>query len=45
MLSAASAVRAAIEADCQVLSGQPGLYGGLPGGGPVIEISALGRRL
>jgi hypothetical protein len=35
-LDAASAVLAAIDLDCQVLTGQPGLYAGLAGGGPVI---------
>lgn len=37
-LDAASAVLAAIDADCDVLTAQPGLYGGLAGGGPVIVI-------
>jgi predicted nucleic acid-binding protein len=37
-LDAASAVLAAIDLDCHVLTGQPGLYGGLAGGGPVIGI-------
>lgn len=37
-LDAASAVLAAIDLDCQVLTGQPGLYGGLANGGPVIPI-------
>jgi hypothetical protein len=37
-LDAASAVLAAIDLDCQVLTGQPGLYGGLAGGGPVIPL-------
>jgi hypothetical protein len=37
-LDAASAVLAAIDLDCLVLTGQPGLYGGLTGGGPVIPI-------
>jgi hypothetical protein len=35
-LDAASAVLAAIGLGCQVLSGRPGLYAGLVGGGPVI---------
>ncbi|MFG2064487.1 hypothetical protein ACGFIK_24060 [Micromonospora sp. NPDC048871] len=37
-LDAASAVLAAIDLGCDVLTGQPGLYGGLAGGGPVIPI-------
>jgi hypothetical protein len=37
-LDAASAVLAAIDLDCLVLTGQPGLYGGLAGGGPIIPI-------
>jgi hypothetical protein len=37
-LDAASAVLAAIDAGCQVLTSQPGLYAGLAGGGPIIEI-------
>jgi hypothetical protein len=35
-LDAASAVLAAIDLGCQVLTGQPGMYAGLEGGGPVI---------
>jgi hypothetical protein len=35
-LDAASAVLAAIDLGCQVLSGRSGLYAGLEGGGPVI---------
>jgi hypothetical protein len=35
-LDAASAVLAAIDLDCQVLTNRPGLYAGLEGGGPVI---------
>ncbi|SCL21343.1 hypothetical protein [Micromonospora aurantiaca (nom. illeg.)] len=35
-LDAASAVLAAIDLGCDVLTGQPGLYAGLAGGGPVI---------
>ena len=35
-LDAASAVLAAIDLGCQVLSNRPGLYAGLEGGGPVI---------
>jgi hypothetical protein len=35
-LDAACAVLAAIDLDCQVLTGQPGLYAGLANGGPVI---------
>jgi ABC-type Fe2+-enterobactin transport system substrate-binding protein len=37
-LDAASAVLAAIDLDCLVLTGQSGLYGGLAGGGPIISI-------
>ncbi|MGC9670942.1 hypothetical protein ACNTMW_30895 [Planosporangium sp. 12N6] len=37
-LDAAAAVLAAIDHDCDVLTAQPGLYGGLAGGGPVIPI-------
>lgn len=37
-LDAASAVLDAIDLDCDVLTGQPGLYGGLAGGGPIIPI-------
>ena len=37
-LDAASAVLAAIDLDCLVLTAQPGLYGGLAGGGPIIPI-------
>jgi len=37
-LDAASAVLAAIDVDCLVLTGQPGLYAGLAGGGPIIAI-------
>lgn len=37
-LDAASAVLAAIDLDCDVLTGQPGLYAGLAGGGPIIPI-------
>jgi hypothetical protein len=35
-LDAASAVLAAIDLDCQVLTNRPRLYAGLEGGGPVI---------
>ncbi|MEU3455636.1 hypothetical protein ABZ671_18845 [Micromonospora sp. NPDC006766] len=35
-VDAASAVLAAIDLGCDVLTGQPGLYGGIAGGGPVI---------
>jgi hypothetical protein len=37
-LDAASAVLAAIDLDCDVLTGQPALYAGLAGGGPIIPI-------
>ncbi|HET8683007.1 MAG TPA: hypothetical protein VFM54_14225 [Micromonosporaceae bacterium] len=37
-LDAASAMLAALDLDCQVLTSQPGLYGGLAGGGPVIPV-------
>jgi len=37
-LDAASAVLAAIDVDCLVLTGQPRLYAGLAGGGPIIAI-------
>lgn len=37
-LDAASAVLAAIDLGCDVLTGQPGLYAGLAGGGPIIPI-------
>jgi hypothetical protein len=37
-LDAASAVLAAIDRGCPLLSGQPGLYGGLEDGGPIIPI-------
>jgi hypothetical protein len=37
-LDAASAALAAIDLDVDVLTTQPGLYGGLAGGGPVIGI-------
>jgi hypothetical protein len=37
-LDAASAVLAAIDLDCLILTGQSGLYGGLAGGGPIIPI-------
>ncbi|MEJ3748243.1 hypothetical protein WEI85_33775 [Actinomycetes bacterium KLBMP 9797] len=37
-IDAASAVLAAIDLDCMVLTGQPGLYGGLADGGPVIPL-------
>ena len=37
-LDAGSAVLAAIDLDCQVLTGQPGLYASLANGGPVIPI-------
>ncbi|MCX5070895.1 hypothetical protein OOJ91_34165 [Micromonospora lupini] len=37
-VDAATAVLAAIDLGCHVLSGQPGLYGGIAGGGPVIGI-------
>jgi hypothetical protein len=37
-LDAASAALAAIDLDCAVLTAQPGLYGGLAGGGPIIPI-------
>jgi NAD(P)H-hydrate repair Nnr-like enzyme with NAD(P)H-hydrate dehydratase domain len=37
-LDTASAVLAAIDVDCLVLTGQPGLYAGLAGGGPIIAI-------
>jgi hypothetical protein len=36
---AASALRLAIELDCDVLTAQPRLYGGMAGGGPVIPIA------
>jgi hypothetical protein len=35
---AASAAYSAIDLDCDVLTARPGLYRGLPGGGPVIGI-------
>lgn len=35
-LDAASAVLAAIDLGCDVLTAQPGLYAGLAGGGPII---------
>jgi hypothetical protein len=37
-LDAATAVLAAIDLDCLVLTDQPGLYGGLAAGGPIIPI-------
>ena len=37
-LDAASAALAVIDRDIDVLTAQPGLYGGLAGGGPVIAI-------
>lgn len=37
-LDAASAVLAAIDLGSSVLTGQPGLYAGLAGGGPIIPI-------
>ena len=37
-LDAASAVLAAIDLDCDVLTAQPALYAGLAGGGPIIPI-------
>ena len=37
-LDCASAVFAAVRADCDVLTAQPGIYGGMAGGGPVIPI-------
>ena len=37
-LGAASAVLAAIDLDCQVLTGQPDLYSGLADGGPIIPL-------
>jgi hypothetical protein len=37
-LDAASAAVAAVDFDVSVLTGQPGLYGGMAGGGPVIGI-------
>jgi hypothetical protein len=37
-IDAASAAVAAIDLDVSILTGQPGLYGGLAGGGPVIPI-------
>jgi uncharacterized protein with PIN domain len=37
-LDAASAVLAATEADCSILTAQPALYAGLEGGGPIIDI-------
>lgn len=37
-LDAAVAALAAIDADCHVLTAVPGLYAGMPGGGPVIGI-------
>lgn len=37
-VDAATAVLAAIDLGCSVLTGQPGLYGGIAGGGPVIPI-------
>lgn len=37
-LDAASAVLAAIDLDCLILTGQSGLYGGLASGGPIIPI-------
>ncbi|TDB75429.1 hypothetical protein [Micromonospora sp. KC723] len=35
-LDAASALLAAVDNGCNVLTGQPGLYAGLAGGGPII---------
>ena len=37
-LDAATAVLAAIDLGCDVLTAQPGLYAGLVGGGPIIPI-------
>lgn len=37
-LDAAAAALAAIDLGCAVLTAQPGLYGGLAGGGPIIAI-------
>jgi ABC-type Fe2+-enterobactin transport system substrate-binding protein len=37
-LDAASAVLAAVDFDCDILTSQPGLYAGLAGGGPIIPI-------
>ncbi|MFI6266686.1 hypothetical protein [Micromonospora sp. NPDC051006] len=37
-LDAASALLAAVDNGCNVLTGQPGLYGGLAGGGPIIPL-------
>jgi hypothetical protein len=37
-LDAASAVMTAVDLDVSVLTAQPGLYGGMAGGGPVIGI-------
>lgn len=37
-LDAAAAAVAAVGNDCDALTAQPGIYGGLPGGGPVIGI-------
>ena len=37
-LDAASAVLAAIDVECLVLTDQPGPYGGLAGGGPINTI-------
>lgn len=35
-IDAASAVLAALDLGCSVLTGQPGLYAGIAGGGPII---------
>lgn len=37
-LDATSAVLTAIDLECHLLSGQPGLYAGIAGGGPIIPI-------
>ena len=37
-LDAASAAVAALDLDVSIPTGQPGLYGGLAGGGPIIAI-------
>jgi hypothetical protein len=37
-LDAATAALAATDQGCHLLTGEPGLYGALPGGGPVIPI-------
>lgn len=35
----AAALRAAMHFDCDILTATPGLYAGMPGGGPVIAIA------